>query len=116
MLEKGLRLGWRITRLKTALHYEKYTYVAWVRLLSDTAPENDKSLYTPCATHRLVDMFQTSRDSNALSCAAAKVRDDLSNRGPIYSDGEIAQGIESRPPPPEHPSSLSANPAPIPPA
>jgi len=63
----------------------------------DIAPEDDESLHRTCTTRQFVDMFQTCGDGNALCCPMAKVRDDLSKRGPIDADGQIAQFVEVRP-------------------
>jgi hypothetical protein len=77
-------------RLKIAAHHEKHIYIAWIGFSGDVAPKYDESLQMSCAMRQLVEAFQTSRDSNALRCAMAKVRDNLSNRGPMYANGEIA--------------------------
>src|SRR4029453_833830 len=91
------RFGWGVTRLKTALHHQKDIHVTWVGLSSDVTAKDDEPLQRTCMTHQLIDTFQTCGNGNTLRCAMAKVRDDIAKRGPIYSDGQIAQLVEGRP-------------------
>jgi len=97
MSKEVLRFGWGITRLKTAPHHQKDIHVTRVGLSGDVTAEDDEPLQRTCTTRQLIDAFQTCGDGNALRCAMAKVRDDIGKRGPLYSDGQIAQLVEGRP-------------------
>src|SRR5262245_6541233 len=97
MSKEALRFQWGVTRLKTALHHQKNVDIVRVGCSGDVAPEEDESLHSPCTTRQLIDVFQACGDGQALRCTMAKVRDDLGKRGPIDTDGQIAQLVEGRP-------------------
>ena len=97
MSKEALRFREGVTRLKTALHHQKNVYITRIGCSGDVAPEEDESLHSTCTTRQLIDVFQTCGDGNALRCTTAKVRDDLGKRGPLDTDGQIAQLVEGRP-------------------
>jgi hypothetical protein len=86
-----------IARLKTAPHHQKNVYIARVGCSGDVAPKDDKALQKTCTTCQRIDEFQTCGDGNALRCPMAKVCNDLGKRGPLDSDGQIAELVEGRP-------------------